>query len=175
MEAELKIVGAIVIGVMFLANTGIGIWIYRIMKVADLFKEEFPTVKGKVDAIEKDIITIKNDIKNTEKSIAELKTDKVDKSKLEAVKSDISRLEADKVDKSKLEAADKEIKDLKSIIEKIENNFSLNIERFIKISEGYGKGITELNTGLGYISESLKEVKTDVKKINDHIFFEKSR
>ena len=155
MDAELKIVGAIVIVVMFLANTGIGIWIYRIMKVAEVFKEEFPVVKAKIEALEKDFIKVKNDITNVEKAI--------------------SKIESDKADKHKLETLEGRFDDLKTLVEKMQETQANNTNRFIKISEGFGKGITELNSAMGHISESLKEVKDNVKTINDFIFFEKNK
>jgi len=155
MEAELKIVGAIVIGIMFLANTGIGIWIYKIMKVSDSFKEDFPIVKATIEEQEKDLMKIGFKIETLQITIATLKGEKADIAKVEAINSDF--------------------KTLKETINHMQKTFSNNTDRFIGIVSEFKESFIHINSSMGNISGTLNKVEKNLEQINEYIILDKNK
>ncbi len=139
MDAELKIVGAIVIVLLFLANTGIGIWIYRIMKSSER-------------VVELDKIVLKNgeDILLVEKQLG------VEKQALS------DKLTAEREQRIKYEAR---VTQVEKDTENLQNELSKNSERFINIAQKFDISITHLNASMKNFSEILGEVKGDLKEI----------
>jgi predicted nucleic acid-binding Zn-ribbon protein len=53
MDGELKIVIGIITAILFLSNTGVGIWIYRIMKASEKVDKDLPEQKMMIVDLEK--------------------------------------------------------------------------------------------------------------------------
>lgn len=142
MDAELKIVGAIVIVLLFLANTGIGIWIYRIMKASEQTtknEEAIKLVDTKITASEEKARNDKQELSN------KLAFEREERIKYEAR---ITQVEKDN--------------------ENLKNELSKNSERFINIAQKFDVSITHLNASMKNFSEILGEVKGDLKEIKNN-------
>ncbi|WP_375560286.1 hypothetical protein ACE193_21650 [Bernardetia sp. OM2101] len=142
MDAELKIVGAIIIAIMFLANTGIGVWIYRIMKASERIKE----VDKIIEKNTQDILLVEKQIGVEKENI----NDKLTNEREQRIKYEarITQTEKD--------------------TENLQNELSKNSERFINIAQKFDVSITHLNASMKNFSEILGEVKGDLKEIKNN-------
>ena len=139
MDTELKIVGAIIIAIMFLSNTGIGIWIYRIMKASE-----------KVTEIEQTVTESKKSVTDLEKQLTAEKQNLIDK------------LNGEREERIKIEGR---LSQVEKDNESLRKDLSKNAERFLNIAQKFDTSITHLNTSMKNFSDILSEVKIDLKDI----------
>ncbi|WP_338761811.1 hypothetical protein WAF17_16320 [Bernardetia sp. ABR2-2B] len=142
MEAELKIVGGVIIAIMFFANTGIGIWIYRIMKSS----EKVDTLNDEIDKTNAKITKIEEKARNDRQDL-------------------LDKINSEREERIKFEAR---IKQNEKDISNLRNELSRNSQRFIEIAQKFEISITHLNTSMENFSGILKEVKEDLKEIKTH-------
>lgn len=143
MDAELKIVGAIVIVLLFLANTGIGIWIYRIMKSSER-------------VVELDKIVLKNgeDILLVEKQLG------VEKQVLS------DKLTAEREQRIKYEARVTQVeKDSNSLVSKQNEMY----DKFIETTQKFQSIATELNTTMKHINGHIEGIQLDIRDIRGQV------
>lgn len=143
MDAELKIVGAIVIVLLFLANTGIGIWIYRIMKSSE-----------RVVEIDKIVLKNGDDIIAVEKQLG------VDKENLK------STIAIEREERIKAESRLTQVeKDSNSLVSKHNEMYS----QFIKTTQEFQSIATELNTTMKHINGHISGIQSDIREIRGQV------
>ncbi len=139
MDAELKIVGSIIIAFMFLANTGIGVWIYRIMKASERIKE----VDKLIEKNAQDIVTLEKQLTLEKQNLNE-------------------KITSERELRIKYEAR---ISQLEKETESLKNDLSKNYITFTDIINEFKISINKLNSSLEHFSNVLMEVKMDLKDI----------
>ncbi len=139
MDAELKIVGAIIIAIMFLANTGIGVWIYRIMKASERIKE----VDKLIEKNAQDIVTLEKQLTLEKENLNE-------------------KITRERELRIKYEAR---INQVEKDTENLKNDLSKNYITFTDIINEFKISINKLNSSLEHFSNVLMEVKSDLKDI----------
>ena len=139
MDAELKIVGSIIIALMFFANTGIGVWIYRIMKASERIKE----VDKLIEKNAQDIVTLEKQLSLEKENLNE----KITKERELRIKHE-----------ARINQVEKDTENLK-------NDLSKNYITFTDIINEFKISINKLNSSLEHFSNVLMEVKSDLKDI----------
>ena len=143
MDAELKIVGAIVIGIMFLANTGVGIWIYRIMKAS----EETISTKENVKLLEIKLLSAED-------------TERKDKQEL------LDRLNFEREERLKMTYSLKQMeKESTSLHTKSDKMF----DEFIQTTQKFQNIATKLNSTMEHLNSHISGMQTDIKEIRQEV------
>lgn len=143
MDAELKIVGAIIIAIMFLANTGIGVWIYRIMKASERIKE----VDKIIEKNAQDIIIV-------EKQLG------VEKQNLEG------KLSIEREGHIKTELRLNQVEKDSNVLFNKHNEM---YNKFIETTREFQSIATELNTTMKNINGHISGIQSDIREIRGQV------
>lgn len=143
MDAELKIVGAIVIVLLFLANTGIGIWIYRIMKAS----EQTTKNEAEIKILDAKITSQEEKARNDKQELSD-------------------KLAFEREERIKYEARVKQLeKDSNSLGDKHNDMY----DKFITTTQEFQNIATKLNATMKHISGHISGIQSDIKEIRAQV------